>query len=463
MTSADSFAKLHTEAALSLFCKIADEVMHEQGVKGAPSGAELHRLIMRKVFGDEENSSAPKKNVPRDDDVNENEEPGKKTVQDLQVEVEVQSDPPKPKNILTSKDLKKNPLKIKKKELNEGTEVEVEVEIVIPYLAEIDYSATCQSLKVNGGLFTPCLTRPAKGSEFCKTCAKGNHKYGTIKNRSACSMLCYEDPNKKKEISFGTFLKKRGVERAEVEPKILEQYGVALPEEYWSVDKPKASRAVKTVSTSSDDEASVEGEKPAPKKRAKKVKKPVEPVEEEKSVEPVEEEKSVEPVEEEKSVEPVEEEKSVEPVVEKPVEPVVEKPVEPVVEDEASVKDVTPAPKKSVSKKRAKKEKNSVKLVVETKTVEPVEETKSVEPVEAELQEEPISDGEDESQKKSITKKNGSLLKLELDKFQVFWDDKTYVIDMEDNSVWTHDEEFDIITNVGEWNPETKEVEMDVE
>ena len=137
-------------------------------------------------------------------------------------------------------------------------------------------------------------------------------------------------------------------------------------------------------------------------------------------------------------------------------------------EDEASVKDVTPAPKKSapkksVSKKRAKKEKNSVKLVVETKTVEPVEETKSVEPVEAELQEEPISDGEDESQKKSIPKKNGSLLKLGPDKFQVFWDDKTYVIDMEDNSVWTHDAEYDIITCVGEWNPETKEVEMDVE
>jgi hypothetical protein len=275
-------------------------------------------------------------------------------------------------------------------------------------------------------------------------------------------MLCYEDPNKKKEISFGTYLKKRGVERAEVEPKILEQYGITLPEEYWSVDKSKASRAVKTVSTSSDDEASVEGEKSAPKKSApkksaKKEEKSVEPVEEEKSVEPVEEEKSVEPVEEEKSVEPVEEEKSVEPVE----------------EVEASVEGEKPAPKKSApKKKRAKKEKKAVEPVEVKMTVEPVEEKKTVEPVEEEektvepvddeLQEEPISDGEDESPK-SITKKNGSLLKLGPDKFQVFWNDKTYIIDMEDNSVWTHDGEFDLITCVGEWNPETKEVEIDEE
>ena len=61
----------------------------------------------------------------------------------------------------------------------------------------------------------------------------------------------------------------RGLERADVETKIQELYDVTLPEEYWSVDKSKANRAVKTVSTSSDDEASVEGEKPAPKKRGR--------------------------------------------------------------------------------------------------------------------------------------------------------------------------------------------------
>ena len=492
MSTADSFAKLHTEAALSLFCKITDEVMQEQGVKGAPSCAELHRLIMSKVFSDEENSSSPE-NVPRGDDVKEIEELGKKTVQDTQVEVEVkvevQPDAPKPSSILTSKDLKKNPLKIQKKELNE--EAEVEVEIVIPYLAEVDYSATCQSLKVNGGLFTPCLTRPAKGSDFCKTCAKGNHKYGTIKDRSACSMLCYEDPNGKKEISFGTYIKKRGVERAEVESKILEQYGVTLPEEYWSIDKTKASRVVKTVSTSSDDEASVDGEKSASKKSSPKKRGAKKAAAADKSVEPVEETKSVEPVEETKSVEPVEQELKEEPIGDGADKSSVEGGVTPAPK-KSSLKKSSPkksapkksspkksSPKKPASKKSAPKksgakkasadksvesveETKSVEPVEETKSVEPVEETKSVEPMEQELTEEPISDTEDESLK-SITKKNGSLLKLDADKYQVFWNDTTYIIDMEDNSVWTHDGELDIITCVGEWNPETKEVEMDEE
>ena len=50
MSSSDSFAKFHTEAALSLFCKIAVEVISEQGVKGVPSDYELHGLIMKKVL-----------------------------------------------------------------------------------------------------------------------------------------------------------------------------------------------------------------------------------------------------------------------------------------------------------------------------------------------------------------------------------------------------------------------------
>ena len=114
-----------------------------------------------------------------------------------------------------------------------------------------------------------------------------------MEQRSKCSMLCYADPKGKKEISFGTWLKKRGVERAEVETLIQEQYGISLPDEYWVLDKSKSSRAVKTVSTSSDDEASVEGEKPAPKKagRPKKLA-PKKLAPKKESVAPVEETKS---------------------------------------------------------------------------------------------------------------------------------------------------------------------------
>ena len=369
----DIFGKRHTEFALSLFCRSAVKVLNEQGFKDTPSEEQLYGLIMCDVFGDEELSSPPE-NVPRDDVATKVEVP--EVVQEVQFPL---AEAPKKITNLTSKDLKKNPLKITKNDLSDdGTQVEVEVEIAFPYLAEVDYSESCQSLKVNGGLFTPCLTRPAKGSTFCKTCAKANHKYGTMEKRSNCSMLCYVDPNGKKEISFGTWLAKRGVERAEVEPKIQEYYGISLPEEYWVPDKSKASRAVKTVSTSSDDEVSVEGEKPAPKKRGRKPKK--------ESVAPAEETKS-ETVDDEASVELKE---------------------EPITEDESTQE-----------------------------------------------AEDPPSTGS------MIARKNGSLEKLDADHNLVFWDEKTYVIDTDDNSVWTHDADYEMITCVGEWDPETKEVNLD--
>lgn len=426
------FTKLHTEAALSLFCKFAVEAINEQSSKSIPSAEELHGLIMRKVYGDEE-SSSPVKNVPRDDVAKKVEVP------EVVQEVPLAESPKKTIN-LTSKDLKKQPLKIMKKELKDGDEVEVEVEIAFPYLAEVDYSDTCQSLKVNGGLFTPCLTRPAKESKFCKSCAKADHKYGTMEQRSNCSMLCYVDPNGKKEISFGTWLKKRGVERAIVESKIQEQYGISLPQEYWVPDKSKAARAVKTVSTSSDDEASVEGDKPAPKKAVRKPKK--------------ESVAEVAPVEETK--EDTKSEASA---------------------DEASAEGDKPAPKK-----RGRPKKVIIAVPEETKpeaSADEVSETpeKPDTPVTDELTEEPISDeenaqeeveveSEEEGEKpemlNGLPRKNGAVRKLENHEHNlVFWDDNTYVIDLDDNCLWTHDEDNEILTCVGEWNPETREVTLD--
>lgn len=430
MSSAEMFTKLHTEAALSLFCKIAVEAIDEQGVKGAPRAEELYGLIRQKVFGDEE-SSSPVKIVPRDDIATKVEDP--EVVQEVPL-VEA----PKIVTKLTSKELKKNPLKISKKTIGEdGTEVEVEVEIAVPYLAEIDYSETCQSLKVNGGLFTPCLTRPAKGSTFCKTCAKADHKYGIMEQRSTCSMLCYVDPNGKKEISFGTWLKKRGVERAEVEPKLQEQYGITLPEEYWVLDKSKASRAVKTVSTSSDDEASVEGDKPAPKKAGRKPKK----------------ESVVE-------VAPVEETKSEASA------------------DKASVEDEKPAPKKrgrpkkSVSFVKTPKSdagETDVSVELEEESIDNEETSHETEvEVEAEAEAEAEVEVEVEAEQEdapspasSIEKKNGAIKRLDEEHFLVFWEGTTYMVDDDDNCVWTHDDDYEIVTCVGEWNPENGTVKLD--
>ena len=399
----EMFGKRHTEFALSLFCRSAVKVLNEQGFKETPSEEQLYGLIMKDVFGDEEISSPPK-NIPRDDDA--------KKVEDSEVPP---AEVPKKITNLSSKDLKKNPLKITQKELNkDGTEVEVEVEIAFPYLAEVDYSETCQSLKVNGGLFTPCLTRPAKGSTFCKTCAKAGHKYGTFEKRSNCSILCYADPKGKKEISFGTWVQKRGMERAEVESKIQEQYGISLPEEYWVPDKSKASRAVKTVSTSSDDEASVESDKSPPQKRGRPKKVSVD------DDTKVTEELKEEPITEDESTQEVEDNSPVEVSIEK---------------------------KNGAIKK--------VSVDDDTKVTE-------------ELKEEPIT--EDESTQEvednspvevSIEKKNGAIKKLDAEHFLVFWDGTTYVVDNDDNCVWEHDADYEIVTCVGEWNPETKEVKLD--
>jgi len=483
------FGKRHTEFALSLFCRSAVKVLNEQGIKDTPSGEQLYELIMEDVFGDEESSSPPK-NIPRDDVAEKVEAP--EVVQEAPEVVQEVPLAEAPKTLkkntnLTSKELKKNPLKIIQKELKDGVEVEVEVKIAFPYLAEVDYSGTCQSLKVDGGLFSPCLTRPAKDSEFCKSCTKANHQYGTMEQRSKCSMLCYADPKGKKEISFGTWLKKRGVERAEVEDLIQEQYGISLPDEYWVLDKSKSSRAVKTVSTSSDDEASVEGEKPAPKKagRPKKLapkKESVAPVEETKSgasdeEASVEDEKpapkklapkkeSVAPVEETKSGASDEEASAEdEKLAPKKLAPKKES-VAPVEEtksgasdEEASVEDEKPAPKKE-----------SVAPVEETKSGasdEEASETSKQEPanVDKELEVEPISDEEAEKEADSpaipIEEKNGSVKKLDDDHFLVFWEGTTYVVENEDNCVWEHDSDYEIITYVGEWNPETREVKLD--
>ena len=60
-----------------------------------------------------------------------------------------------------------------------------------------------------------------------------------------------------------------------------------------------------------------------------------------------------------------------------------------------------------------------------------------------------------------LPRKNGAIRKLNAEQNLVFWDDNTYVIDLDDNCLWTHDDDNDIVTCVGEWNPETMEAALD--
>uniref|UniRef100_A0AB39JB88 Uncharacterized protein n=1 Tax=Florenciella sp. virus SA2 TaxID=3240092 RepID=A0AB39JB88_9VIRU len=256
--------KSFSDLAVAQHCRIYGEIMAELNVPGVPNEQEFYALVQAKISQMEQDRSP-------------------KQMDSLFRQEVLGSVNLSPKSFapafggsdfkLTSKEIKAKPLIHKTTSTDEeGAVTETTVTLDFPFLHGVDYSETCQSLKCAGGLFAPCLTRPAKGSNFCKACVKPGKdgttslsKYGTVTDRQSCAMLCYSDTKGKKEVGFGTYCKKRGVERAQAEALIRSAFGdnVALPEEYWSIDKTKASRPVKkSVSVSSDDEASV-AEEPA--------------------------------------------------------------------------------------------------------------------------------------------------------------------------------------------------------
>lgn len=184
--------------------------------------------------------------------------------------------------IICGSDLfKKYPLKHTSNVLNDDGKQEEAIKAVdLPYLSCVDYGSTCQALKVNGGLLSPCLTRPAKGSTYCKTCLKSDLKYGTIADRENTSLMCYQDPKGKKEISFGTYCAKRSIPPEAMKAQISDLYnGLVLPEEQWLVDKTKASRPIKSSSSSSSDGDKAAVDPDAPKKKRGRPKKVIKVVE----------------------------------------------------------------------------------------------------------------------------------------------------------------------------------------
>ena len=88
------------------------------------------------------------------------------------------------------------------------------------------------------------------------------------------------------------------------------------------------------------------------------------------------------------------------------------------------------------------------------------------------MAEEVVSDEEGELQEESVSDnetslpavKNGDVLKkLDSGDFVLAWQDKTYVVDQSDNTVWTHESatDYGLVDSVGVWNPETKVIEWD--
>ena len=251
---ASSTLRNFTNLALTEFIEVYGDIMKEKQPTTAMSGEELQRQMQKKIF-DLASTPAKKPSVE------------KVKTESVHACLGTVAEEPVITNKLTLKELKSNPLEYTINEKNkDGVEEPVTKSIDLPWLPNcIDYSCGCQGLKVNGGLFTPCTTRPSKDSKFCKGCEKQELKYGQISDRSNTPVPCYVDPNGKNEISFGTYCAKRGLDRDMVMNLIQEKYGnrLIIPEHYWNVDKIKAARKAivkgKTVSTSSDEVSSTEG------------------------------------------------------------------------------------------------------------------------------------------------------------------------------------------------------------
>lgn len=170
---------------------------------------------------------------------------------------------------LESSKLKELTIKVTKTKKT-GEEHEVDEQVELPYLPHcIDYTKSCQAIAFNGGLMTPCPKRRCKNSEFCKGCSKGT-PYGTIADREAAPLGSYSveiSGKKKSEISYGTYLAKRGTERTFVEDLLTQHFGdaITIPESYYTIDQAKAKRGVKSTSSNSSENGSEDGDAaPAP-------------------------------------------------------------------------------------------------------------------------------------------------------------------------------------------------------
>ena len=269
----------YTKLAIAEFVETYGDLKEKKGFEG-PSADELFEMMSQEILGksyDPNSEAKYEQFIESGKNLREDEEETTESVGEVEsvestVEVEESKSVAKenPKKI-NAKDLKNFTVKENKQGKN-GEMKEVDVMIELPYLPHcVDYSGTCQAIKFNGGLMTPCLTRPAKGSSYCRSCVK-ELKYGTLESRNNVEIGSYqvtcenEDGKKqvKREISYGTWLLKRSIDRTYVEKLLEEKFGdsISIPENYFEVNKSKARRSVKkSPSVSSDGEtSSVEGD-----------------------------------------------------------------------------------------------------------------------------------------------------------------------------------------------------------
>ena len=130
----------------------------------------------------------------------------------------------------------------------------------------------CCALKLNHGLFTQCCEKTADESEFCKTCQRGEARYGNIDDRISKNEFPYVDPRGKKEIRYGNVMEKLGISKEDA-AIAASQRGITINPEAFEVTKSTRGRPKKkkTEDVDSSDEEKPKKKRGRPRKEEKMV------------------------------------------------------------------------------------------------------------------------------------------------------------------------------------------------
>ena len=277
MASFSTLTNLSVEA-IDEFTVLYGEFLKEHNATGAPTPMRLKGWLLYKLSSDDfadEDSKITKKTKVSNKNVSQKaeEQPEQPEPSD-----EDTVPPPQSSNLREAHTLKSTRIEISVQGSDKVHKLE------LPFLPNcVDYSKTCQALQLNGNLLTPCLTKKSKkdGGDLCAACTKKNAPLGRICDRVKFPIGHYvveaesgktKKIQKKEEITFGTYIAKRGLTREQVEEKINQVFSgeIVIPEEHWAVDEKKAS---KSISAKSSETGSSDGDSVASSKKSRKPRK----------------------------------------------------------------------------------------------------------------------------------------------------------------------------------------------
>ena len=300
MASFSTLTNLSVEA-IDEFTVLYGEFLKEHNATGAPTPMRLKGWLLYKLssddFADEDSNITKKTKVSNKNASQEAEEQPEQPEQPQQ-SVEESLPPPPSSNMREAHTLKSARIEVSVQGSDKVHKLD------LPFLPNcVDYSKTCQALKLNGNLLTPCLTKKSKkeGGDLCASCSKANAPLGRISDRIKFPIGHYvveaesgktKKIQKKEEMTFGTYIAKRGLTREQVEDKINQVFSgeIVIPEEHWVVDEKKAQKTVsaKSSETGSSDGDSVSSSKKSRKPRKKKSEKAAEVASDEEESQPEE-------------------------------------------------------------------------------------------------------------------------------------------------------------------------------